>query len=93
MAAIVLSLWLGLWNVQHAPQAANLAVTWCAPAASSAPAQEPPPPDPAEEQRRNGRVALALVVAIVCSSVALGVAFGIRRRIDMVAGPPDEDDE
>jgi hypothetical protein len=38
---------------------------------------------------------IGLICAIVASSAALGIAFGIRRRIDRIAGPdPDkaEDD-
>ena len=35
---------------------------------------------------------LGLICAIVASSVALGVAFGLRRRIDRIAGPdPDKE--
>ncbi|HEX5692641.1 MAG TPA: DUF2330 domain-containing protein, partial [Roseiflexaceae bacterium] len=35
-----------------------------------------------------------LVVALFCSALALGIAFGLRRRIDQIAGPPpDEDDD
>jgi hypothetical protein len=56
-------------------------------------AQEPPPPQPAGEQRRNALVALAAGIAIFCSSAALGIAFGIRRRIDSIAGPPDDEDD
>jgi hypothetical protein len=33
---------------------------------------------------------IGLICAIVASSVALGVAFGIRRRIDRIAGPDPE---
>jgi len=33
---------------------------------------------------------IGLICAIVASSVALGVAFGIRRRIDQIAGPDPE---
>ena len=34
---------------------------------------------------------IGLICAIVASSVALGIAFGIRRRIDRIAGPdPDK---
>lgn len=36
---------------------------------------------------------IGLICAIVASSVALGVAFGLRRRIDRIAGPdPDKPD-
>jgi hypothetical protein len=64
-----------------------------APGMAAAPAQEAPTPQPDAERRQNGLVALALVVAIFSSSLALGIAFGIRRRIDMLAGPPDDEDE
>ena len=33
---------------------------------------------------------IGLICAIVASSVALGIAFGIRRRIDRLAGPDPE---
>jgi len=33
---------------------------------------------------------VGLICAIVASSVALGIAFGIRRRIDRIAGPDPE---
>ena len=33
---------------------------------------------------------IGLICAIVASSVALGIAFGIRRRIDRIAGPDPE---
>ena len=37
---------------------------------------------------------IGLMCAIVASSVALGVAFGLRRRIDRIAGPdPDKADD
>jgi hypothetical protein len=37
---------------------------------------------------------IGLICVIVASSVALGVAFGIRRRIDRIAGPdPDKQDD
>ena len=37
---------------------------------------------------------LGLACAFVASTLALGIAFGIRRRIDKIAGPPpDEEDD
>ena len=37
---------------------------------------------------------IGLICAITASSVALGIAFGIRRRIDRIAGPdPDKADD
>lgn len=33
---------------------------------------------------------IGIICAIVASSVALGIAFGIRRRIDRIAGPDPE---
>jgi hypothetical protein len=37
---------------------------------------------------------IGLICVIVTSSLALGVAFGIRRRIDRIAGPdPDKQDD
>jgi hypothetical protein len=46
-----------------------------------------------EEQTRNALVALAMGLAIFCSSLAFGVAYGIRRKIDQIAGPPEEEDD
>jgi hypothetical protein len=34
-----------------------------------------------------------LVVALFCSALAIGIAFGIRRRIDRIAGPPPDEEE
>ena len=37
---------------------------------------------------------IGLICAIAASSVALGIAFGLRRRIDRIAGPdPDKTDD
>ncbi len=37
---------------------------------------------------------IGLMLVIVTSSIALGIAFGIRRRIDAIAGPdPEQDDD
>ena len=46
-----------------------------------------------DEQTRNALVALAMGLAIFSSSLALGIAFGIRRRIDQIAGPPEDEDD
>ena len=46
-----------------------------------------------DEQTRNALVALAMGLSIFSSSLALGIAFGIRRRIDQIAGPPDDEDD
>lgn len=46
-----------------------------------------------DDQTRNALLALAMGFAIFSSSLAFGIAFGIRRRIDQIAGPiPDEDE-
>jgi hypothetical protein len=48
-----------------------------------------------QDQRLSPGPIIGLICAIVASSVALGIAFGIRRRIDRIAGPdpekPDDD--
>jgi hypothetical protein len=45
-----------------------------------------------DEERLSPVPILGLICAIVASSVALGVAFGLRRRIDRIAGPdPDKE--
>lgn len=47
-----------------------------------------------QEGRLSPGPIIGLICAIVASSVALGVAFGIRRRIDKIAGPdPDKADD
>jgi hypothetical protein len=48
-----------------------------------------------QERRLSPGPIIGLICAIVASSVALGIAFGIRRRIDRIAGPDPEkaDDE
>lgn len=58
-----------------------------------------PVPTPVPEQagsntrNRNLLVGIAMGVALFSSSLALGIAVGIRRRIDRIAGPlPDEDE-
>jgi hypothetical protein len=43
-----------------------------------------------DEERLSPAPVLGLICAIVASSVALGVAFGLRRRIDRIAGPDPE---
>ena len=54
--------------------------------------QQPPDPD-AIEQGRNMRVAIFLIISIVTSSLSLGIAFGIRRRIDQIGGPIEDEDD
>jgi hypothetical protein len=55
--------------------------------------EAPPAEQTTDEQTRNALLALAMGFAIFSSSLAFGIAFGIRRRIDQIAGPiPDEDD-
>ena len=52
-------------------------------------------PDAAnQEHRLSPGAIIGLICAIAASSVALGVAFGLRRRIDRIAGPdPDKADD
>jgi hypothetical protein len=52
-------------------------------------------PDGADQDRRlSPGPIIGLICAIVASSVALGIAFGIRRRIDRIAGPdPEKEDD
>jgi hypothetical protein len=54
--------------------------------------QAPPPERRPDQQTRDALLALAMGLAIFSSSLALGIAYGIRRRIDQIAGPPDNDD-
>ena len=48
------------------------------------------PDDVRQDQRLSPGPIIGLICAIVASSVALGIAFGIRRRIDRIAGPDPE---
>jgi hypothetical protein len=52
-------------------------------------------PEDADQARRlSAGPVIGLICAIAASSVALGIAFGIRRRIDRIAGPdPDKADD
>jgi hypothetical protein len=93
LVGVLLSLWLSLAGapVLPAPHGAHefqIEATRHGPIS-----QEPPPPQNSADQTHSALVALALGVAILCSSAALGIAYGIRRRIDMLAGPPDDDDD
>ena len=48
------------------------------------------PEDVEQERHLSPGPIIGLICAIVASSVALGVAFGLRRRIDRIAGPDPE---
>jgi hypothetical protein len=48
------------------------------------------PEDVEQERRLSPGPIIGIICAIVASSVALGVAFGLRRRIDRIAGPDPE---
>jgi hypothetical protein len=37
--------------------------------------------------------AIGLALAVLASTIALGIAFGIRRRIDRLVPPPDEEED
>jgi hypothetical protein len=46
------------------------------------------------EPRLSAGPVLGLICAIAASSLALGIAFGLRRRIDRIAGPdPEKEDD
>ena len=45
------------------------------------------PDNVAQERRLSPGPIIGLICAIVASSMALGVAFGLRRRIERIAGP------
>jgi hypothetical protein len=52
------------------------------------------PEDVKQERRLSPAAILGLICSIAASSVALGIAFGLRRRIDRIAGPdPDKNDD
>jgi hypothetical protein len=48
------------------------------------------PEDVEQERRLSPGPIIGIICAIVASSVALGVAFGLRRQIDRIAGPDPE---
>jgi hypothetical protein len=46
------------------------------------------------EARLSAGPVIGLICAIAASSLALGIAFGLRRRIDRIAGPdPNQEDD
>src|SRR5215212_4561292 len=45
------------------------------------------PDDVNQDRRLSPGAIIGLICAIAASSVALGIAFGLRRRIDRIAGP------
>jgi hypothetical protein len=49
--------------------------------------------DVGQERRLSPGPIIGMICAIVASSVALGVAFGLRRRIDRIAGPDPEKED
>jgi ABC-type Co2+ transport system permease subunit len=48
------------------------------------------PNDVNQERRLSPGAIIGLICAIAASSVALGIAFGLRRKIDRIAGPDPE---
>ena len=73
------------------PQAARRQSQWLD---SRAARQAAPPGDVKQERRLSPGAILGLICSIAASSVALGIAFGLRRRIDRIAGPdPDKNDD
>jgi hypothetical protein len=65
-----------------------------APSAGMFEARAAMPADTQQERRLSAGPIIGLICAIVASSVALGIAFGLRRRIDRIAGPdPDKADD
>ena len=60
----------------------------------AASSQPTPPADGGAERRLSAGPIVGLIVAFLASTIALGVAFGVRRRIDRIAGPdPEQDDD
>jgi hypothetical protein len=74
------------WGAEPWPAAPDRAASWLGPRALAT-------TDGADDPvRLSAGPILGLICAIVASSVALGVAFGLRRRIDRIAGPdPDKE--
>jgi hypothetical protein len=57
-------------------------------------AEEPPGDQKrVDNATRNAVLGLAMGLSLFFSSLAFGIAYGIRRRIDQIAGPPPEEDE
>jgi hypothetical protein len=47
-----------------------------------------------QDRRLSPGPVIGLICAIVASSLALGIAFGLRRQIDRIAGPdPEKEDD
>jgi len=52
------------------------------------------PDSVSQERRLSPGPVIGLICAIVASSLALGIAFGLRRQIDRIAGPdPEKEDD
>lgn len=77
------------------PVAGSPYTAMLAPSAGMFEARATMPTDTDQQQRLSAGPIIGLICAIVASSVALGIAFGIRRRIDRIAGPDSdkEDDD
>jgi hypothetical protein len=72
--------------------ASNLAAT--TPSSSIFARRAAMPDDVNQERRLSPGSIIGLICAIAASSVALGIAFGLRRKIDRIAGPdPDKADD
>jgi hypothetical protein len=78
----------------HSPEIAPRAMAVSAPSPGMFGGHDLVPANIEQEQRLSAGPIIGLICAIVASSVALGIAFGIRRRIDRIAGPdPDKADD
>jgi hypothetical protein len=85
---------LAAFLISAGPSEATAVQTWGSTATVQEAVQEAPPPKRrADQQTRDVLFALAMGLAIFLSSLALGIAYGIRRRIDQIAGPPDDEDD
>jgi len=92
--ALVLVAALPLFGSTVFAQSARIATSQLAASAPSSSAFEhraaAMPEDVEQERHLSLGPIIGLICAIVASSVALGVAFGLRRRIDRIAGPDPE---
>jgi hypothetical protein len=85
---------LAAFLIGAGPSDATAVQSWGSTATVQETVQEAPPPKRrADQQTRDVLFALAMGLAIFSSSLALGIAYGIRRRIDQIAGPPDDEDD
>jgi hypothetical protein len=92
--ALMLAAMVPLFSVPALAQPSSGATSNVAAAAGSFADRAARPDGADQDGRLSPGAIIGLICAIAASSVALGVAFGLRRRIDRIAGPdPDKADD